>query len=48
MTDRGWSKGRPALGEILVRLLSLRARMDRLEAARRMSAIANTVRLLKE
>jgi hypothetical protein len=48
MTDRGWSKGRPALGEILVRLLSLRARMDRLEAARRMSAIAKTVRLLKE
>lgn len=48
MTDRRWSKGRPALGEILVRLLSLKARMDRLEAARRMSAIAKTVRLLKE
>lgn len=48
MTDRGWSKGRPALGEILIRLLSLRARMDRLEAARRMSAIAKTIRLLKE
>lgn len=48
MTDRGWSKKRPALGEILVRLLSLRARMDRLEAARRMAAIAKTVRLLKE
>ncbi len=48
MTDRGWSKGRPAIGEILIRLLSLRARMDRLEAARRMATIAKTVRLLKE
>lgn len=48
MTDRGWSKRPPALGEVLIRLLSLRARMDRLEAARRMVAIAKTVRLLKE
>lgn len=48
MTDQGWSKGRPALGEILVRLLSLQARMARLEAARRMVSIAETVRLLKE
>lgn len=48
MTDRRWSKGQPALGEILIRLLSLRARMDRLEAARRITAIAKTVRLLKE
>ncbi len=38
----------PALGEILVRLLSIKARLDRLEAARRMTAIAKTVRLLKE
>lgn len=48
MTDRGWSNKRPVLGEVLVRLLSLKARMDRLEAARRMTAIAKTVRLLKE
>lgn len=48
MTDRGWSKGCPALGEVLVRLLSLQARMERLEAARRMISITKTVRLLEE
>lgn len=48
MTDGRWSKDRPALGQVLVRLLSLKARLDRLEAARRMAAIAKTVRLLKE
>ncbi len=48
MTDRGWSKRRPALGEILVRLLSIKARLDRLAAARRMTAITKTVRLLEK
>lgn len=48
MTDPKWSKGRPALGEVLVRLLSIKARLDRLEAARRMTAIVKTVRLLEE
>lgn len=48
MTDGGWSKGHPALGEILVRVLSLKARLDRLEVARQMTAITKTLRLLKE
>lgn len=46
MTDTGWSNTRPALGEVIVRLLSIKARLDRLEAARRIASIAKTARLL--
>lgn len=48
MTDSGWSKKTPALGEILVRLLSIKARLDRIEAARQMTAITKTLHLLEE
>ena len=48
MTDDRWSKARPALGEVIVRLLALKARLDRVEAGRRLQAIEKTARLLKE
>lgn len=48
MTNRKWSKRPPSIGEVLIHLLSLSARMNRLEAMRRMAVIAKTIRLLKE
>lgn len=46
MTDAGWSAGRPALGEIIVRLLVLKARLDRIEVGRRLQTIEKAARLL--
>jgi hypothetical protein len=46
MTDARWAKGRPALGEVIVKLLALRARLDRIEAGRRLQAIEKTIRLI--
>jgi hypothetical protein len=46
MTDGRWTAGRPALGEVIVRLLALKARLERIEAGRRLLAIERTARLL--
>jgi hypothetical protein len=46
MTDARWTAARPALGEVIVRLLALRARLDRIEARRRLQAIEKTAKLL--
>lgn len=46
MTDARWATARPALGEIVVRLLAIKARLDRIEAGRRLQVIEKTVRLL--
>lgn len=46
MTDARWTTARPALGEIIVRLLALKARLDRIEAGRRLRAIEKAARLL--
>jgi hypothetical protein len=46
MTDTRWTAARPALGEVIIRLLALRARLDRIEAGRRLLAIEKAARLL--
>jgi len=46
MTNKGWSQSRPALAEVIVRLLALQARLHRIEAAKRLEAISNTARML--
>lgn len=48
MTNNDWLTGNPAFGEIIVRLLTLKARLDRIEAARRLQSIENTIRLLNK
>lgn len=46
MTEPRWTTARPALGEVIVKLLALKARLDRIEAGRRLRAIEKAVRLL--
>lgn len=48
MTDPRWSSARPAFGEILLRLVALRATLDRVTAAQRLRAIEATRRLLEK
>ena len=43
-----WQKGAPAFGTIIVQLLSLQARMLRVEAAQRLKRAAKTAELLKD
>jgi hypothetical protein len=40
MTDPKWNKQPPALGEILIKLASLNARLMRMEAVKRLQALA--------
>jgi hypothetical protein len=48
MSDsKNWQAGPPALGTVIVKLLSLQARMLRVEAAQRLQRAAKTVKLLK-
>lgn len=48
MTDqRGWT-GQPAIGVAIAKLLSLQARMLRVEAAKRLRAAVRTAELLRK
>lgn len=43
-----WKKGTPAFGTIIVQLISLQARMLRIEAAQRLKRATKTAALLKD
>lgn len=46
MSDEAWRGGPPAIGAAIVQLLSLHARMLRVEAARRLQAASKTTKQL--